>query len=99
MPEGKKPSDAWLRLLAQEDAAAVHAGPGLERDVPLPASARGACRCTDKDMEGQPYDPWVYGHFTRCLFFMATCPDCGMTCGTHRTDCSFWTTHPLVTPF
>lgn len=64
--------------------------------VPLPRSTRGlVCLCTSKRMEmpgggSAPYDPLVLGHLTRCPLWLAQCPRCGATAGTHYADCPAW---------
>ena len=85
------PSPAWERLKAKPKR------PALEQSS---LKKSWECRCQDEMLEnGEHYNPWVGGHFTRCVLFMAQCPDCGLYSGTHTQQCSFWTTHPLLTPF
>lgn len=58
------------------------------------------CTCPEWKMEdGTIFNPWILGHRPRCPMFMAKCPDCGMSSGTHKERCPFWDSHPLLTPF
>jgi len=110
--KGQKPteqvvaSSAWERLktapvqLPLETVVRREAGPGLpsmpwNREV-IP----GKCTCDKSRLaDGSRLNPWTFGHMTWCSMFLAKCPDCGCSSGTHLLECAFWTKHPTLSPF
>lgn len=96
-------SSAWERLKVAPSAEPVvrtEAGPGMP-DMPWSREViPGKCTCNKRTLEGgEKINPWVYGHTTWCSMFLAKCPDCGCSCGTHLMECVFWAKNPTLAPF
>lgn len=73
---------------------------------PLALQESGRCRCWERRLEptpqypnGERMNPYIYGHAVRCYLFIAICPRCGHSSGTHHWKCKFWEENPDQQPF
>jgi hypothetical protein len=84
---------------ADASAASAPSNESLEQ-FPLALKESWRCRCWDRRLEtGERANPYTYGHSVHCEWFIALCPRCGGSSGTHGWKCPFWNEHPDQSPF